>query len=460
MGRGLATDAKHPHYAVMTIRARIIIISAMLAVFLGGMYIYLSRGDTARVALEAVTGTRPNITPARVELFPTINIASAVGWTGDAKPIAAAGLVANAFAKDLDHPRWLYELPNGDVLVAETNSPPRDGGGVAGWAMSFLMARAGAGVPSANRITLLRDTNSDGVADLRTPLVTGLNSPFGMAVIGDRLYVGNHDSIVAFPFTVGETKITAPPVRIANLPGGGNHWAKNIIASPDGKYLYIGVGSSSNIAENGLDKEKDRADVLQLEMATRKLSVFTAGLRNPVGMAWGPGGNLWTVVNERDMLGSDVAPDYLARVEFGAFYGWPYSYWGGYQDPRIKEPRPELLPYTKRPEYALGPHTASLGLAFGSLGAFQNGAFVGQHGSWNRKPASGYKVTFVPFAANGFPQGNMQDVLTGFLDKDGRAQGRPVGVIVNKAGALLVADDVGNIIWRVSGSAAVKTAAQ
>ncbi len=442
----------------MTFRVRLVIIVAMLAVLIVGAYLYLSRGDTARLPLEAVTGPRPRITDPRVERFPTIAIAKAVGWSDGAQPTAAAGLGVNAFAKGLDHPRWLYELPNGDVLVAETNSPPREGGGVTGWVMSMLMARAGAGVPSANRITLLRDTNGDGVADVRTPLVTGLSSPFGMALIGDRLYVGNHDSIVAFPFKVGETKITAPPARIANLPGGGNHWAKNIIASPDGKFLYIGVGSSTNIAEDGLDKEKNRADVLQLDMTTRKLSVYTSGLRNPVGMAWGPGGDLWTVVNERDMLGSDVAPDYLARVEFGAFYGWPYSYWGGYQDPRIREPRPELLPYTKRPEYALGPHTASLGLAFGSLGTFQNGAFVGQHGSWNRKPQSGYKVTFVPFAANGYPQGPMRDVLTGFLDKDGRAQGRPVGVIVDKAGALLVADDVGNTIWRVSGAAPVKTA--
>jgi glucose/arabinose dehydrogenase len=450
-----------PHITRMTFTSRLVIIFAMLAVVLGAAWFGLTRGDTAQLSLEAVTGPRPKIDTPRVQYIPTVDIARPVGWTDGAMPTPAPGLAVTAFAKGLDHPRWLYELPNGDVLVAETNSPPRETKGVADVVMTWLMSYAGAGVPSANRITLLRDTNGDGVADARSALLTGLNSPFGMALIGDRLYIANHDGVVAYPFTPGQTKITAAPEKIVALPGGGNHWAKNIVPSADGKSLYISVGSTSNIAEGGIAKEKNRANILELDLATKRFRIYTAGLRNPVGMAWEPAGKrLWTVVNERDMLGSDLAPDYLAVADFGAFYGWPYSYWGGYVDPRVKEPRPGLLQYTKRPEYALGPHTASLGLAFGSLGNFQKGAFIGQHGSWNRKPPSGYKVTFVPFNADGLPNGRMQDVLTGFLDKNGRAQGRPVGVIADSKGGLLVADDVGNVIWRVTGKAPVATAAR
>ncbi len=434
----------------MTLRAKIL--SALLILLLIGFAAiwYLTRGVPALLPVDAVTGTRPKITPARVEKIPTVDIASVVGWVGDAKPVAAAGLNVAAFASDLDHPRWLYELPNGDVLVAETNSPPREGGGITGAIMSLLMKRAGAGVPSANRLTLLRDTNGDGVADLKTPFLTGLNSPFGMALVGDQLYIGNHDALVVVPYAGGETKITVAPKKVMALPGGGNHWAKNVVAAPDGQSLFVSVGSTSNIGENGMDAEVNRANILELNLATKAVRVWTSGLRNPVGMAWEPQSkSLWTVVNERDMLGGDLAPDYLTRADFGAFYGWPYSYWGGYRDDRVED-RPDLLQYTRRPDYALGPHTASLGLAFGSLGAFQKGAFIGQHGSWNRKPPSGYKVTFVGFNTLGFPRGAMQDVLTGFLDKDGRAQGRPVGVIARSKGDLLVADDVGNRIWRVS----------
>ena len=435
----------------MTIRSRLFIILAMIAVIGGGLYVYFSRGDAARLSVEAVTGNRPKITDPRVQTVPTIATADPVGWQGSAKPVAAAGLNVNAFADRLDHPRWLYELPNGDVLVAETNSPPRSGGGITGFVQRAVMNKIGAGGVSANRITLLRDTNGDGVADFRSVLLSGLNSPFGMALIGDRLFVGNHNALVAYPYKTGDTRITAAPVKYADLPGGGNHWAKNIVPSPDGRSIFIGVGSTSNIADDGMEVEKNRADILELNLATHQIRIFASGLRNPVGMAWEPQSQrLWTVVNERDMLGSDMAPDYLALVELGAFYGWPYSYWGGYEDPRIRDGRPDLLQYTRRPDYALGPHTASLGLAFGSLGSFQGGAFIGQHGSWNRKPLSGYKVVFVPFKANGFPGGAMQDVLTGFLDAQGRAQGRPVGVIVDKAGSLLVADDVGNRVWRVS----------
>ncbi len=431
-------------------RVKLLIALGILALIGGGLWYMFGRADVAQLPLEAVTGAKPKITDPRIQTLPTIKIADAVGWRGDAKPVAAAGMLVNSFADKLDHPRWLYELPNGDVLVAETNSPPRPASGITDIVMSWLMKKAGAGVPSANRITLLRDSNGDGVADVRSVFLKGLNSPFGMALVGDRLFIGNHDAVVEFPYRTGETVITAKPVELIKLPGGGNHWAKNIVASADGRLLYVAVGSASNIGERGMEAEDHRANILEVSIPAKTMRIYAAGLRNPVGMAWEPASKaLWTVVNERDMLGSDLAPDYMTRVEFGGFYGWPYSYWGGYVDSRV-EPRPDLLQYTKRPDYALGPHTASLGLAFGSLGSFRNGMFVGQHGSWNRVPVSGYKVVFVPFGANGFPEGPMRDVLTGFLDKEGAAQGRPVGVIVDKSGSLLIADDVGNRIWRVS----------
>ena len=434
-------------------RAKLLIILAIVALVGGVGWYAVGRADVARLPLEAVTGAKPRITDPREQLIPTVRIAEPIGWQGDAKPTAASGLAVNEFARGLDHPRWLYALPNGDILVAETNGPPNQLSGIKGFVMKQMMASAGAGTPSPNRITLLRDSNGDGVVDTRAALLSGLNSPYGMALVGDRLFIGNHDALVAYPFSVGQTTITAKPELIARLPGGGNHWAKNIVASPDGKAIYVGIGSTSNIGENGMDLEKNRAAILEVTLATKATRIYASGLRNPVGMAWEPRTNaLWTVVNERDMLGSDLAPDYMTRVDFGAFYGWPYSYWGGYEDPRV-DPRPDLLQYTKRPDYALGPHTASLGLAFGSVGPFANGVFVGQHGSWNRVPPSGYKVVFVPFRANGYPDGPMRDVLTGFLDGDGKARGRPVGVIVDKAGALLVADDVGNRIWRVTAAA-------
>ena len=431
-------------------RVKILILVGLLALVVGGFWFLFGRADVARLSVDAVSGAKPKITDARKQTIPTIRIAKAVGWPGDAKPVAAPGLSLTQFAGKLDHPRWLYELPNGDVLVAESNKPPTAPEGITDVVMGWLMNRAGAGVPSANRITLLRDTNADGVADVRSVFLKGLNSPFGMALVGDRLFIGNHDAVVSFPYVPGQTAITAKPTEIVKLPGGGNHWSKNIVASEDGRLLYVAVGSASNIGERGMEAEDHRANILEVSIEAKTMRIFASGLRNPVGMAWEPISKaLWTAVNERDMLGSDLAPDYMTRVEFGGFYGWPYTYWGGYEDKRV-EPRPDLLQYTKRPDYALGPHTASLGLTFGSLGGFQNGMFVGQHGSWNRVPVSGYKVVFVPFGANGYPNGPMRDVLTGFLDNDGKAQGRPVGVIVDKAGGLLVADDVGNRIWRVS----------
>ncbi|WP_326525419.1 PQQ-dependent sugar dehydrogenase [Sphingomonas sp.] len=442
-------------------RKHVLIVLAIILVLAGGAFWYLSRPDEARLPVEAVMGPRPEITPPRRQWLPTIGIAKAVGWSAGEKPAAAPGLQVAAFASGLDHPRWMYRLPNGDVLVAESNSPPREGGGITGWVMKKLMGRAGAGTPSANRITLLRDGDGDGVAETRSAFMTGLNSPFGMALVGDWLYVANTDALVRVKYAEGATRIDAKPEVVVTYPGGGNHWTRGLVAAPGGRTLYVSVGSASNIGENGMDVERNRAGILEVFPDTKYKRLFAAGLRNPVGLAIEPQSNrLWTVVNERDMLGSDLPPDYMTAVDLGDNFGWPWYYWGGWPDARVEPRNPGLQEYSKRPDYALGAHTASLGLTFAAdakLGArFANGAFVGQHGSWNRKPAAGYKVLYVPFAANGFPDAQAKpiDVLTGFLDGEGQAKGRPVGVITDKAGALLVADDVGNVIWRVSARAA------
>ncbi len=434
----------------------LIVLGLLILVGIAG-FTYLAWPDTAKLDVNTVTGKTPDITAPRIQTLPTIGVAKAVGWPKGAMPTAAAGMAVQPFAAGLDHPRWLYRLPNGDVLVAETNSPPRKGPGLVTTVMNFLMGRAGAGVPSANRITLLRDADGDGVAEARSTFMTGLNSPFGMTLMGGQLYIGNTDALVRVPYTDGATKITAKPELVIKLNPGGNHWARNVIAAADGKTLYVGVGSSSNIAENGMDAEKYRANILQVWPADKNWRIYAAGLRNPNGMAINPkSGQLWTVVNERDLLGSDLAPDYLTQVEFGDHFGWPWYYWGGYPDDRVEPKNPALQQYSKRPDYALGPHVAALGLTFAGdakLGArFTNGAFVGEHGSWNRKPLSGYKVVYIPFGDTGFPAAKVKpvDILGGFLNKDGEAQGRPVGVITDKTGALLVADDVGNTIWRVS----------
>lgn len=434
----------------------LIVLGLIILVGIAG-FTWLAWPDTARLDVNQVTGKRPDITAPRIQMLPTIGVAKAVGWPKGAMPTAAPGMKVQPFAAGLDHPRWLYRLPNGDVLVAETNSPPRKGPGIVTTVMNFLMGRAGAGVPSANRITLLRDADGDGVAETRSAFMTGLNSPFGMTLMDGQLYIGNTDALVRVPYTEGATRITAKPERVIPLNGGGNHWARNVIAAPDGKTLYVGVGSASNIAENGMDAEKYRANILQVWPKDKNWRIYAAGLRNPNGMAINPkSGQLWTVVNERDMLGSDLAPDYLTQVEFGDHFGWPWYYWGGYPDDRVEPKNPALQQYAKRPDYALGPHVAALGLTFAGdakLGdRFTNGVFVGEHGSWNRKPLSGYKVVYIPFGDTGFPAANAKpvDVLGGFLNKDGEAQGRPVGVITDKSGALLVADDVGNTIWRVS----------
>ncbi len=434
----------------------LIVLGLIVLVGIAG-FAYLAWPDTAKLDVNQVAGKTPDITAPRIQMLPTIGVAKAVGWPKGAMPTPAAGLGVKPFATGLDHPRWMYRLPNGDVLVAETNSPPREGPGIVTRVMNFLMGRAGAGVPSANRITLLRDADGDGTAETRSTFMTGLNSPFGMTLMNGQLYIGNTDALVRVPYADGATKITAKPERVIKLNGGGNHWARNVIAAADGKTLYVGVGSSSNIAENGMDAEKYRANILQVWPADKNWRIYAAGLRNPNGMAINPrSGQLWTVVNERDMLGSDLAPDYLTQVEFGDHFGWPWYYWGGYPDSRVEPKNPALQQYAKRPDYALGPHVAALGLTFANdakLGArFTNGAFVGEHGSWNRKPLSGYKVVYIPFGDTGFPAAKAKpvDILGGFLNADGEAQGRPVGVITDKTGALLVADDVGNAIWRVS----------
>jgi glucose/arabinose dehydrogenase len=365
-----------------------------------------------------------------------------------------------AFARGLDHPRWVYVLPNGDVLVAETNAPPRPANskGLKGWFFDHFQKKAGGAVPSANRITLLRDTDNDGVADVRSVLLAGLNAPFGMALVGDVLYVADTDAIVRFPYRDGQTQIVEPGIKVVDLPAGpiNHHWTKNVVATVDGSKLYVAVGSNSNALENGIQNEGERAAIWEVDPATGQHRIFASGLRNPVGLAWEPeSGALWTAVNERDELGSDLVPDYMTAVRDGAFYGWPYSYFGQHVDSRAKPQRPDLVAAAIAPDYALGPHTASLGLACAggaSLPAqFRRGMFVGQHGSWNRKPRSGYKVIFVPFTG-GVPSGQPTDVLTGFVNDRGQAMGRPVGVAMDKGGALLVADDVGNTVWRVTGS--------
>ena len=406
---------------------------------------------------DAGSGTAPLLPAPDTPLVPTVHVATAKGWPADAAPTPADGLAVRAFATGLDHPRWLCVLPNGDVLVAETDAPPKpeDGRGFKGWVMKKLMKKAGSGHPSANRITLLRDADGDGVAETRSVFASDLNSPFGMALVGDALYVADTDALMRFTYRPGAAKLDGPGTKVADLPGGpiNHHWTKNVIASPDGKKLYVTVGSNSNVGENGIDKEQSRAAILEIDAATGAKRIFATGLRNPNGMDFEPTtGALWTAVNERDELGNDLVPDYITSVRDGAFYGWPYSYYGQHVDTRVQPPRPDLVASAVVPDYALGSHTASLGFTFYDGNAlparYRGGAFVGQHGSWNRKPFSGYRVIFVPFA-NGTATGKPEDVLTGFV-ADGEARGRPVGVAVDRTGALLVADDVGGRVWRVT----------
>lgn len=431
----------------------------VLLVVLGAVVLFwLTRPDRARLSVADVSGRLPKITAPRHHLLPTVRIADAEPWPAGKTPTAAAGLKVNAFATGLDHPRWLYALPNGDVLVAETNAPADRGGGIVGWIQGYLMDKAGEGGPSANRITLLRDANHDGVADQRTVLIGGLNSPFGMALMNGYLYIADTDALLRVPFTPGETKITAKPETVIELPHNGGHWTRNVLPGPDQRTLYVTVGSKTNIGNDGMDAEANRAVILQVDPEHKTARIYAAGMRNPNGMAYEPlTGRFWAVVNERDGMGSDVPPDYMTAVELGDNFGWPWYYWGGYPDGRVRPENPALQQYSKRPDFALGPHVAALGLTFAegaNLGPrFADGAFVGEHGSWDRVPRSGYKVVYVPFADNGFPVPGAKpiDVLTGFLSPDGdTAYGRPAGVAIDANGGLLVADDVGNTIWRVS----------
>ncbi len=415
-------------------------------------------GDTARLSIADGTGPMPTLQAPRTTLLPTVVIAPARGWRGDARPVAADGLQVQAFARGLDHPRWLLVLPNGDVLVAESNAPRGSDAAhsLRGWVMGKVMNRAGAGVPSPDRITLLRDADGDGVAESRSTFISGLHSPFGMALVGDSLYVANTDAVLRFPYRSGDTHIDARGIELLALPAGAinHHWTKNLIADESGTHLYVTIGSNSNVGENGMAEETARAAIWEVDVSSGAHRIFAAGLRNPNGLAWEPVSHrLWTVVNERDEIGSDLVPDYMTAVQSGGFYGWPWSYYGAHVDQRVTPLRPDRVAVALVPDYALGPHTASLGLASSQpatlLPNHRSGMFIGQHGSWNRKPRSGYRVVYVPFSA-GRPSGPPLDVLTGFVDADGDAQGRPVGVVVDGRGALLVADDVGNAIWRVT----------
>jgi glucose/arabinose dehydrogenase len=414
-------------------------------------------GDRASLPVTDGTGPTPVLPAPHSTLIPTVKFARAIGWPAGTTPSVAAGLAVSAFASGLDHPRWLHLLPNGDVLVAESDgpAPANEKLGIRDWMEQRVMKFVGAATPSADRITLLRGIGADGLAQTRTVFLRGLHSPFGMALVGSYFYVANTDGILRFPYSTGDTQITATGIKILDLPAGPDgHWTRDLIASRDGSRLYVTVGSNSNIGEDGMEHEVGRAAIYEIDLATGHSRIFASGLRNPNGLSWEPhSGALWVAVNERDELGSDLVPDYMTSVRDGGFYGWPYSYYGQHVDTRVRPPRPDLVATAIVPDYALGPHTASLGLAFYVADAlpqkYVGGVFIGQHGSWNRNPRSGYKVIFVPFA-DGRPEGAPEDVLTDFLSADGKARGRPVGVAVDSAGALLVADDVGNIVWRVT----------
>jgi glucose/arabinose dehydrogenase len=429
--------------------------AAVLVLALAGVGLVACSNEHAELPLEATIGPSPQLVPEKHNAIPTVQVASVVGWQGDAMPRPASGLAVAAFARGLDHPRMLYVLPNGDVLVAESNSPhfPADSAGLKGFAAKLIMSKAGAGMPSPNRIVLLRSTPT-GVQQFT--FLEKLFSPYGMVLVGNDFYVADTDAVLRFTYQPGQTSVAGPGVKLVDLPGGpiDHHWTKNVVASADGTKLYVSVGSNSNVMENGVAAEDGRAAIWEVDRATGAHRVFAGGLRNPCGMGFEPTTSaLWTSVNERDELGSDLVPDYMTHVQDGAFYGWPYSYYGRHVDARAQPQRSDLVAKAIAPDYALGAHTASLGLAFSRPGAlpaaYQQGAFVGQHGSWNRNPPSGYRVIFVPFAG-GKPTGMPVPVLSGFLDEQGHAQGRPVGVALDRDGALLVADDVGGVVWRVT----------
>lgn len=420
---------------------------------------WVLRGDTADLSLEQVSGTDPQLAEPDPETIPTVAVARPIGWEEGAAPEAAEGLVVNRFAEGLEHPRVIYTMPNGDVLVSESNAPERivaGGGAITNWIAGLLFSRAGAAVPSPDKVLLLRDADGDGVAEERHELLSGLSSPSGLAWHDGKLYVATHNALLRFDYEEGANAVTGDAVKLVDLPPAGNHWMRNIILSPDGAKLYIAIGSASNIGDAGIEAERNRAAIHEFDLASGLARLFGQGMRNPNGLAWNPwNGELWVTVNERDQLGSDLVPDYLTNVPVGVNYGWPWVYWGDVIDERVEIPMPNFLTtYTRTPEYALGPHVAALGLVFTREGsrmgqAFAQGAFIARHGSWNRKPRSGYDVVFVRFDERGNPLGKPVPVLSGFLAGDGETHGRPTWVAWDKTGALLVSDDTANIIWRV-----------
>ena len=421
--------------------------------------------SSAKVPMASVTGPAPALPEPSRSRFPTVNVAKVVGWSGRDHPVAVPGTTVTAFARRLDHPRWVYTLPNGDVLVAESNAPerPQMRTGVRNWFLRLFMHEGGAGDPSANRITLLRDADGDGAAETRSVFIRNLNSPFGMALVGSTLYVANTDAVVSFPYTPGQIEITSSPTRIVSLPAGpiNHHWTRGLVANADGSKLYVSVGSNSDWSERGLDKEVERAAILEIDPRAGTKRIYASGMRNPVGMAWA-GDALWVTVNEREELGSDVPPDYMTAVKADGFYGWPFSYHGKNLDPRVEPQNAELVAKSITPDYSLGPHTAAMGIAWSGTNSlpsrFHNGMIVAQHGSWNRIPRSGYRVVFVPFA-NGKPVGQPTVLLTGFLDRDDNAQGRPTGVAMDTRGGVLIADDAGNTVWRIAGATTIVASA-
>ena len=449
-----------------TIRNILVALGMVLAI-VAGFGLYIAHGNPSNQPIEQFEGTRPKLVDQDAETFPSVALAKTVGWGAGESPKPGAGLAVNRWAEGLDHPRTLLTLPNGDVLVALTGAPASaTSRGATGFFMRLFMKRVGAGASSPNAVVLLRaGEGADKAGERFVLLHDGLSSPSGMAWINDTLYVANHDALLSFPYKLGDTKITDKPKKIMDLPARGNHWMRNLLVSADGKDLFVAIGSSSNIGENGMAAEKGRAAIYQVDLASGRARQYAAGLRNPNGMAFNPAsGELWTVVNERDMLGPDLVPDYLTNVPVGAHYGWPWVYWKDIIDSRVDKAMPDYLTdYTRKPEYALGPHVAALGLVFTQGGermgeAFANGAFIARHGSWNRKPPSGYDVVFVKFDANGNPKGLPVPVLTGFLTGDGSTHGRPTWVTWTRDGALLVSDDTAGIIWRVVAPGAAPSA--